>query len=69
METTINLTNRDICQAIADSFDTDLKNVSLIVEETWEGYGPTEHKAHKVRATVRLKGRPYTSFEFLSERY
>ncbi len=53
MEKLIKLNEHDILQALADHFDVDCAKVSLKIEKQWEGYGPTEHQALKISATIK----------------
>lgn len=56
MRTIIELTEKDIIQIIANSFDVDTDFVRLKYDEVWRGYAQNEHKECIVSAKVVLKG-------------
>lgn len=56
MRTVIELTEKDIIQIIANSFDVDTDFVRLKYDEVWHGYAQNEHKECIVSAKVVLKG-------------
>lgn len=56
MRTVIELTEKDIIQIIANSFDVDTNFVRLKYDEVWRGYAQNEHKECIVSAKVVLKG-------------
>lgn len=56
MRTVIELTEKDIIQIIANSFDVDTNFVRLKYDEVWRGYAQNKHKEYMVSAKVVLKG-------------
>lgn len=56
MRTVIELTEKDIKQIIANTFDVDLNMVSMQIKDKWEGYAQNEHIVHFATAKVTLKG-------------
>lgn len=56
MRTVVELSEKDIAQIIANSFDVDTKAVVLSTKEVWRGQGPTERKVQVAFAKVTTKG-------------
>ena len=54
MKQILELDEKDIAQIIANSYDCDVKNVRVHMEDSWEGYGPMEHRVTRVKATVTI---------------
>lgn len=57
MRTVIELTEKDIIQTIANSFDVDTSCVILKCSEVWKGYGRNEHKGYEISARIIAKNR------------
>jgi hypothetical protein len=56
MKTIVQLDKEDIIKTIANAFDVDKKSVLLEITETWDDYGPGEHRVQTIMASVTLKG-------------
>ena len=54
MEQIIILSENDIAQIIANSYDCDFNNVKLEAQVTYEGWGPTEHPVARCKAIVKI---------------
>ena len=57
MRTVIELTEKDIIQTIANSFDVDTNCVTLKYDEVWKGYGQYAYKKYEISARVITKNR------------
>lgn len=57
MRTVIELTEKDIIQTLANTFNVDANCVTLKCDEVWVGYGQNEHKECKVSAKVIMENR------------
>lgn len=57
MRTVIELTEKDILQTIANSFDVDTNCVTLKYDEVWKGYGQNERKECEISARIITKNR------------
>lgn len=57
MQTTVELTEKDIIQTIANTFNVNICRVTLKYDEVWVGYGQNEHKECKVSAKVIMENR------------
>lgn len=55
MRTIVELSEKDIIQTIANTFDVDIDKVSLRYSEVSRGYGQNEHTEHVFSASVVLK--------------
>lgn len=55
MFTKIELTQEDIIGIIADYFNVPPKDVSVVIEKEWKGYGPMEHYEHEVKIIITRK--------------
>lgn len=54
MKNLIELDEKDIAQIIANAYDCDIKDVSMKVKHTWEGYGPMERPVPRCSATITI---------------
>lgn len=57
MRTVIELTQEDIVQTLANSFDVDTNCVTLKYSEVLEGYGQNEHKECEFSARIIIKNK------------
>lgn len=55
MDIEYKLTDKDIIGIIAEHFGAPKNKVILCAKEVWRGYGPTEHRAYEISATVTVK--------------
>lgn len=57
MQTIVELTEKDIIQTIANTFNVDTHRVTLKYDEIWVGYAQNEHKEYKISAKVIMENR------------
>ena len=53
MKIRIELEPSDVQEILADKFGCNPEDVLISITDDYEGYGPTEHKVHKLKIFVR----------------